>query len=88
MSVLRKYCPSLPSSEAAAQVIAGDLYAVPAAVGSTLMRAGLIATGIGIAGLAMGKKSENLVRDSIAGAVVVEVFVLGWIYMKSRKVEA
>lgn len=70
-------CANLPSSVAAQRLISGDLTAIPAVGGTTLMRAGLLAGGM----LAFGER-KNLLRNSIAGAIAIEAFVLGWTYYK------
>jgi hypothetical protein len=66
-------CPALPSGRAAFELVSGDASAVLPTIGCTVVRAGLIAGGL----LAVGRR-DHLIRDSLAGAVAVELFVLGW----------
>lgn len=67
-------CASLPSSQAAADALAGEEGAWLDVAGSMLGRAVLIGAGLAVVG-----EREHLVRNSIAGACAIEVFVLGWI---------
>lgn len=71
---MTKPCSALPSGQAAFDLVEGDTGALPRVVGFTVARAGLIALGM----YALGGKRENLVRDSLAGACGIEVFVLAW----------
>lgn len=65
----------LPSAEAAKDFVAGDMRAFVPLVGTTLMRAALIGTGLYVAG-----QREGLAKSAIAGALAIEVFVLGWAF--------
>lgn len=67
-------CASLPSSSAAADFLAGRDGGLLGVVASTAGRAALIGTGLYIAG-----ERDRLVRNAIAGALAIEVFVLTWI---------
>ncbi len=77
------FCPSLPSSECAYRLVSGDWSALPAVIGTTAFRAGLI--GLGMYAFGNEKTRENLVRNSIAGAVMVEAFVVGWLVYTTTK---
>jgi hypothetical protein len=66
----------LPSAEAARQLVRGDGGALFKVAGTTLLRAGLIGTGLYVAG-----QHRRLVRSAIAGALAVEVFVLAWAWL-------
>lgn len=66
-------CTALPSGQATADLVAGDVDAVGRVALCTLGRAVLLGAGMLVAG-----KRENLVRDAIAGAVGIEAFVIGW----------
>lgn len=73
------FCPSLPSSEHAYSLVKGEPKAILGVAGTTLFRAALIGLGIGL----MGDR-KHLVKNSIAGAVSVEAFVIGWIALKKK----
>jgi hypothetical protein len=66
-------CVTLPSAQAASQMIRGEPGGWPGVVGSTLFRAGLIALGL----WAVGER-KNVFRNSLAGACSVELFVIAW----------
>ena len=61
----------LPSETAARALIRGEAGGLGAVVYWTLLRAGLIGTGLYVAG-----ERQNLMRNAIAGALAVEVGVL------------
>lgn len=67
-------CATLPSSTAAAELIAGDLAALPRVVLSTIGRAALVGVGLAVAGV----RGRRLAVEAMAGAAGVEVFVLGF----------
>lgn len=71
---------SLPSSSAALDLVQGKPGAVISVVGSTALRAGLIATGAALAGL----RGKPLLRASVGGALAIEAFVLAWIWWRNR----
>lgn len=62
---------SLPSEIAARDLISGRPGAAPRVATWTLVRAGLIGTGLYLAG-----ERKNLMKYALAGALSVEVFVL------------
>lgn len=65
-------CASLPSSKAAYRLVAGDISAVPAVLGTMAGRAGLLAIGM----YAFGAR-DRLVLNALGGALAIEAFVLG-----------
>lgn len=67
-------CASLPSSTAAADLLHGNPGGLAGVVLSTAGRAALIGAGLYVAG-----EREHLVRNAVAGALAIEVFVLTWI---------
>lgn len=67
-------CASLPSSNAAADLLQGKAGGFGRVVFWTGVRAALV--GLGLA--AVGER-KHLVRNAIAGALAIEVFVLTWI---------
>lgn len=74
-----KICASLPSSECAFELVQGNWGALPQCVLTTLGRAVLIGAGMAVLG-----ERQNLVRNSLGGALGIECFVLGWAYLKTR----
>jgi hypothetical protein len=74
-------CPAaLPSGTSAADLLSGDLRALPIAVAHTVVRAALIGTGLLVAG-----ERVHVVRNAVAGSLAIETFVLGWAAWKLRK---
>lgn len=72
-------CDTLPSAGSAAALVRGDVAAVPLVLWHTLVRATLIGIGLAVVG-----QREHLVRNAIAGAAAIEVFVLGYQYVRQR----
>jgi hypothetical protein len=72
-------CEELPSSAAACELVEGNLSAVPKVLLTTGLRAGLIAAGM----YALGER-QNLLRNSVGGALAIEAFVLAWAYFKQK----
>jgi hypothetical protein len=66
-------CAALPSGQAAYALMHGDPGALLRVLGYTAFRALLIGAGL----FAFGNR-EHLVRNSIAGALGVEAYVLWW----------
>ena len=66
----------LPSATAAKDFVRGDMSALPRVIGWTLMRAVLIGAGIALAG-----ERKHLVRYAVAGAGLIEVWILGWAWI-------
>jgi len=54
----------------------GDLGAVVPVVGYTVLRAGIIGTGL----LAVGQR-KRLVVSSLAASIAIELYVLGWAWL-------
>lgn len=76
-----QYCAELPSSRAAADFLDGRAGGIVSVVGSTLVRGALITTGIY---LAQGKQRDlgQAFKLGSAGAVAIEVFVLGYTWWR------
>lgn len=70
----------LPSGEAAQKLLAGDSSALGPVIGFTLLRAGLIGVGLYAAG-----QRKDVVRGAIAGATMIEVFVLAWAALEKKQ---
>jgi hypothetical protein len=70
------YCPSLPSSQSAYDAVMGQPGAWLIVLRDLLGRAGLI----GLAMFAAGER-EHLLRNSLAGGLGIEAFVMGWIWL-------
>lgn len=68
-------CASLPSSNAAADWLAGVPGSGARVVGSMAGRAALIGTGLYVAGF----RGRDLVKGSLFAATAIEIFVLAWI---------
>jgi hypothetical protein len=66
----------LPSASSAAALVRGEPGALPLVLGHLALRTGLIATGMYV----LGGEREHLLRNALAGACAVELFVLGWEY--------
>lgn len=66
---------TLPSSTAADRLVSGDPWAIPAVVMSTVLRGGLIAGGLYVAGL----RGKDLAKGAVGGALAIETFVLGYV---------
>jgi hypothetical protein len=76
-------CPAaLPSGSSAATLLSGDWSALPAVVGYTAARAALIGVGLFAAG---ERAPARLARNAAAGALAIEVFVIGWAAWKLRQ---
>lgn len=74
-------CPAaLPSGSSASRLIGGDWSALPLAVGHTLLRSALVASGLYAAG-----ERAHVVRNAVAGSFAIETFVLGWAAWKRRR---
>lgn len=69
----------LPSGRYAVALVGGDLGAIVPILGYTALRAGLIAAGIWLLGA-----RKHLVRNSVAGALGVEAYVLTWAAIQKR----
>ena len=74
-------CASLPSSEAAARLVDGEPGAWAPVVGTALLRAALIGAGAVVAG---EREPVRLARVALGGAVAIEAFVLGWVYLQRK----
>ena len=72
--------PALPSGNAALAFVQGQQGALPAVVGYTLLRAGLIGVGLYVAG-----QRRYIVRHALVSSLAIEAFVLGWaVYSQNR----
>lgn len=76
-----KACAALPSGEAAAEFVRGDLKALPRVLAHTALRATLIGVGAWLA----GADRKTLVRDAIAGSLGIDAFVIGWALLRRRE---
>jgi hypothetical protein len=76
-----KPCASLPSGEAAHDLVSGDLTALPRVLTHTALRAALIGTGMWV----MGASKKTLVRNALAGSVGIDLFVLLWATIRKRE---
>jgi hypothetical protein len=74
-------CASLPSSEAADDLLRGKPGALFDVIGSTLGRAALV----GVGAFVFGLRGKDLLRAGIGGAVGIEVFVLGYTAWKQQQ---
>lgn len=70
-------CDTLPSAGSAAALVRGEAEALPLVLLHALVRAALIGVGLAVVG-----EREHLVRNAIAGSAAIEVFVLGYQYLK------
>lgn len=77
---MSEQCDTLPSAQSAAALVRGESGSFVRVVGHTLLRAGLIGVGLAIAG-----EREKLVRYSVAGALGIEAFVIGYAYWQRRR---
>jgi hypothetical protein len=68
----------LPSGTSAKALVQGDMKALPEVVLHTALRAGLIGTGMYIAGA-----RTDVVRNAVAGSLAIEAFVLLWMLRES-----
>jgi hypothetical protein len=67
----------LPSSSAVENLLDGDASAIGPVIGSMAGRAALV----GLGAYAAGLRGGNVARAGIGGAVMIELFVLGWVAM-------
>ncbi len=72
------HCPTLPSSESAYNFIQGRPGSTIRLVRDLFARAALVGVGMAVAG-----EREHLFRNAFAGAVGIEVFVLGWVWLNA-----
>jgi hypothetical protein len=66
-------CAALPSGQAAYDLTHGDRSAFAPVLKYTAMRALLIGAGLFVVG-----ERDHLVRNAVAGAVGIEIYVLWW----------
>lgn len=81
IDVSTELVPRLPSQDAAIHVAQGVDGGWIEAAGSTAFRALLISAGL----YATGLRGTQLVKGAVAGALAIEVFVLGYTYYHVRK---
>jgi hypothetical protein len=73
--------PGLPSASSALQLAGGDFNALPLVALHTLLRAGIIETGLYLSG-----QRRRLFKTALVSSLAIEVFVLSWaIYQTHRK---
>jgi hypothetical protein len=68
------YVP-LPSQSSAERFVREGLPGVPGLVAHTLLRSALVGGGIV---LFAGRRDRKVVRDAVAGALMIEAFVIAW----------
>jgi len=68
-------CASLPSSESATRLLAGDVTVLPLFVRDFVGRAAIVATGLWLAG---DHEPRTLARHAIGGSLAIEAWVLGY----------
>jgi len=68
-------CDTLPSAQSAAALVRGEPGSFVRVLGHTAGRALLISIGMAVFG-----EREHLLRNSVAGALGIEAFVLGYTY--------
>ena len=69
----------LPSSRSAIDLVEGKPGAIWRAGGHTLLRAGLIGTGLYVIG---SDRNPHLWARALGGAMAIEVFALGWVLVR------
>lgn len=79
-----KECASLPSGQAAFELVHGDLSALPRVLAHTALRATLIGVGAWL----VGADRRTLVRDAIAGSLGIDAFVIGWALLRKTESKA
>jgi hypothetical protein len=72
--------PALPSGESAAAFIDGDPGAWLGVIAHTALRAGLIGTGLYVAGI-----RKRLIPAALAASTSIEIFVLSYIAIKKAR---
>ena len=70
----------LPSAQVTFDLAQGKASAIPGAVRTTALRAGLIGAGL----LVARRSTTHLLRDSIAGALSVEAFLVAYQWARIR----
>jgi len=72
----------LPSSRSAIDLVEGKPGAIWRAGGHTLLRAGLIGTGLYVIG---ADRNPHLWARALGGAMAIEVFALGWVLVNCQE---
>jgi hypothetical protein len=88
VGLLEPFPPGLPSSQSAFKLVAGQEGGIPGVVAHTIGRAALMAPALYLAGF---RKNGQWWKGAIAGAMAIEVYVLGytaWQYNSQRKKDA
>lgn len=74
--------PALPSASSALALMNGEPGALPLVLAHTALRAGIIATGLFIAG---GIPPKQIAKTALVSSLAIEAFVLGWAaYQKGK----
>ena len=68
---------SLPSSDAAGDLVLGKPGALATVAATTAARAVLIGLGLYLVG---EREPHRLIRNALGGSLAIEAFVLGWVY--------
>lgn len=71
---------ALPSATSASAFIRGEPGGFLGVVGHTVLRAGLIGTGLALAG-----QRKGLVKGALVGSLMIELFVLGYVAVKDAE---
>lgn len=80
-----RICPGIPSSRAAFDLVSPDAEALPAVIATWLGRAVLIGVGLSVARSADRPGAlRHVVRDSLAGALALEGFLLVYAYHRTH----
>ncbi len=81
LSLPQPLAPALPSASSALALVNGEPGALPLVIVHTTLRAGIIATGLLIAG-----QRAHVIRTAMVSSLAIETFVLGWaIWSKNRQ---
>lgn len=70
-----------PSARSASMLARGEPGSIVACVAHCAFRSMLVAVGL----RAVGHGEKDLVRDAVAGAIAIEVFLVGWAIRQERK---
>jgi hypothetical protein len=83
LSLLPSVTPTLPSASSALALVNGTPGALPLVIMHTGLRAGIIATGLFVAG-----QRSHLIRTALVSSLAIEAFVLGWaVISKNRTIK-
>lgn len=72
---------TMPSSDTVARVMQGDKSAIPLLFRDFIARASFVGVGAYVAGL----RDEKLIKAAFAGAFMIEISVVAWVYHNNKK---